>query len=78
MKDFNITFNLRGEFKDETYFDMDTFTFLESLTLDQIEEELALFLLLFEHDSIKLDLIHVDESHVIGKNEEDHDDLAGV
>ena len=34
MKDFNITFNLRGEFKDETYFDMDTFTFLESLTLD--------------------------------------------
>ena len=78
MIDFNITFNLRGEFKDETYFDMDTFTFLESLTLDQIEEELALFLLLFELDSIKFDIIHVDESHVIGKNEEDHDDLAGV
>lgn len=78
MKDFNITFNLRGEFKDESYFDMDTFSFLEPLTLDQIEEELALFFLLFEHDSIKLDLIHVDESNVIGNNDDDHDDLMGV
>ena len=78
MKDFNITFNLRGEFKDETYFDMDTFTFLESLTLDQIEEELALFFLLFEHDNIKLELIHVDESNVGTNNDDDHDDLTGV
>lgn len=78
MKDFNITFNLRGEFKDELYFDMDNFNFLEPLTLDQIEEEIALFLLLFEHDSIKLDIIHVDESHIGSNEESDHDDLMGV
>ena len=73
MKDFNITFNIRGQFKDETYFNMDSFSFLEPLTLTEIEEELALFLLLFEHDSIKLNLIHVDESYEAhGDNDDDH------
>ena len=71
MKDFNITFNIRGQFKDETYFDMDSFSFLEPLTLSEIEEELALFLLVFEHDSIKLNLIHVDESYEASSDDDD-------
>jgi len=60
MKNVLLTLTIHADYRDSSYFDLKKNNFLKELTLDDIEEKIALWILMFEHPNISMDLVHID------------------
>ena len=60
MKNVLLTLTIHADYRDSSYFDLKKNNFLEELTLEDIEEKIALWILMFEHPNISMDLVHID------------------
>jgi len=78
MKNFNITLSIRGQYEEGEYLDLDSFRFVDPIGLDDLIEDISLWVLMFERSNMLIDTIHVDSADERDDDEilSDNDDHA--
>ena len=71
MKNFNITVSIKGQYEEGNYLDLDSFRFIDPISLEDLVEDISLYILCFERANVEMDNVHVDSSE-----EEDYDKTA--
>lgn len=75
MKEFSVTYTISGIYNDNNnIYDLKKYKFLDGTSLDNIEDELALWILLFDSDNITMDMVHTDMKE--DGNMEDDDEYS--
>ena len=73
MKKILLTYTVHVNYRDSSYFDLLKNEFLKDKSLEEIEEQVALWLLMYEHPNIQLQIIHVDRpAEFIGEDDDEH------
>tara|TARA_Y100000310_G_C20593060_1_gene769091 strand:- start:595 stop:846 length:252 start_codon:yes stop_codon:yes gene_type:complete len=62
MKSFNITLSIRGQYEEGDYLDLDSFKFIDPISLDDLVEDISFYLLCFEKSNAEISVVHLDNS----------------
>ncbi len=77
MKKVLLTLTIHADYRDNSYYDLEKEKFLKELSLEDIEEKIALWILMFEHPNIKLDLVHMDRPTEFAGDDDNQGELHG-
>ena len=62
MKSFNVTLSIRGQYEEGDYLDLDSFKFIDPISLDDLVEDISLYILCFERSNVEIGIVHLDSS----------------
>jgi len=73
MKRILLTFTIHANYRDSSYYDLKNDKFLKDKSLEDIEEQIALWLLMYEHPNVQLEIVHVDKAaEFAGEDDDEH------
>ena len=71
MKEVTLTVTIHAKYRDSSYYDLKKDKFLKNKSLEEIEEQIALWLLMYEHPNIQLEIVHVDRpAEFVGEDDD--------
>ena len=78
MKEFTLTVTIHAKYRDSSYYDLKKDKFLEDKSVDDIEEQLAFWLLMYKGSNIDVELIHVDRPTEFAGEDDNQGELHGI
>jgi len=76
MKSFNITLSIKGQYEEGDYLDLDSFKFIDPIDLNDLIEDISLYILCFERSNVEIDIIRLDSSeeeyNITLKDDDEH------
>tara|TARA_R110000824_G_scaffold8606_2_gene38928 strand:+ start:262 stop:507 length:246 start_codon:yes stop_codon:yes gene_type:complete len=62
MRSFNITLSIKGHYEEGDYLDLDSFKFIDPIDLNDLAEDISLYILCFERSNVEIGIVDIDSS----------------